>query len=80
VFENWTLVRVDRKTAGDGESFIATYASPSAKAHAYTAETAIEIEITPKRGSAAEILRFIFEAESTKSWLVFDTVTFQRVR
>lgn len=79
VIDDWRISKVERKDKSDLASFTATYVSDAVKAVKYAPDAVIVITIIPGSAVDMEPLVFEYRTVAAKTWVVFDTVSFQRV-
>ena len=79
VFDDWKVTKVERKEKDNLSSFMAFYSSTTAQKFKYSPDAMIVIEVVPHNSSEAEPLCFRYSTVAAKTWIVFDTVNFQRV-
>lgn len=79
VIDDWRISKVERKDKTDIASFTATYTSEAVKSVKYAPDAMILISILPGNAVNMEPLVFEYRTIAAKTWVVFDTVSFQRV-
>ena len=79
VIDDWRISKVERKDKSDLASFTATYVSDAVKTVKYAPDAIIVITIMPGNAVDMEPLAFEYRTVAAKTWVVFDTVSFQRV-
>lgn len=79
VIDDWQINKVERKDKADLASFTATYVSDAVKAVKYAPDAVIVISVLPSNAANMEPIVFEYRTVAAKTWVVFDTVSFQRV-
>lgn len=79
VIDDWRTSKVEREDKSDLASFMATYVSDAVKAVKYAPDAVIVITIVPGNAVNMEPPVFEYKTVAAKTWVVFDTVSFQRV-
>lgn len=74
------MLKEERKTEGDINTFEAVYSSETADKFKYSDDMEIDIEINVEPDSAVESLHFKYHTELQKRWgFIPDKLTYQRI-
>lgn len=80
VFEDWSVVKVDRKHEGELDTFAVTYTSADAKEYKYAHDSVINITLFTSANMINHPLVFEYTTIVEKVWVIFDSIGFDRVK
>lgn len=80
VFDDWVVDKVERRSKGDVNTFIATCKSKGIGKQKYSENSSVKVEIIPPEGCSYKIEEYRFKVSKGKKFKVLDDIKFEMVK